>query len=407
MGIGENRADMTFSMALLLVVAPPQDPLVARGFDHFYNVEYQEALKSFQAALEAAPTDPRRRCHVAQTLLFLVMERAGALESELVTGANSFIRRPKAEPRAGEEAYFHEQVDTAIRLTGEVLKSRPNDTAALYSQGVALGLRGTWRFLVKKSWMDALRDITAARKLHNRVAELEPSNVDARMLEGVHDYIVGSLPWGYKVLGFLAGFHGDREAGMRTLRLVAARGNENKVDAAILLGVILRRERRPREVIPMLEELRRRYPRNYLVQFELSQMYADLGDKAKALEALDRLVELKKSGAPGFARVPAERIALSRGVVLFWYEEPAEAVPYLKAAAAGSELLDPNSAQLAWVRLAQCLDMTGKRAEARKAFEKAASLEPPSELTRSARRHIERAFTLADKRKMDLPPPTQ
>lgn len=395
----------TFAFALLLFA--PADPWVAKGFDHFYNVEYADAISAFQKALTANPSDARLRTHLAQAVVFHVMERAGALESELVTGANSFIRRPRMEPLPGEDALFHEQVEAALRLTSATLAKEPNSISALYAQGVALGLRGTWRFLVRKEWMDALRDITAARKAHNRVVELEPGNVDARMLQGVHDYIVGSLPFGYKLLGFLAGFRGDRQQGIDTLRLVAAKGNENKVDAAILLGVILRRERRPREVIPILEDLRGRYPRNYLVQFELSQMYADLGDRDKALAALDRLVHLKRSGAPGFKRVPTERIDVARGNVLFWYEDAAAAVPHLQAAARGSDLLDPNSAELAWVRLGQCLDMTGKRIEARRAFAHAASMKPESELTRMARRFLDRPFTLADKRKMDLPPPTQ
>ncbi len=398
---------MTTLAFALFALAPAQDSWAAKGFDHFYNVEYPDAIAAFQKALTANPSDPRLHTHLAQAVVFHVMERAGALESELVTGANSFIRRPRMEPLPGEDALFHEQIETALKLTAATLAKEPNSVSALYAQGVALGLRGTWRFLVRKEWMDALRDITAARKAHNRVAELDPGNVDARMLQGVHDYIVGSLPFGYKLLGFLAGFHGDRQQGIETLRLVASKGVENKVDAAILLGVILRRERRPREVIPILEDLRSRYPRNYLVQFELSQMYADLGDRDKALASLDRLVQLKRSGAPGFKRVPSERIDLARGNVLFWYEDPAAAVPHLQSAANGAELLDPNSAQLAWVRLGQCLDMTGKRTEARRAFINAASMKPESELTRMARRFIGKPFTLADKRKMDLPPPTQ
>lgn len=397
---------MTFALALL-TLAPPLDPLVIKGFDHFYNVEYTEAISAFQKALAASPGDARRRTNLAQAVLFLVMERAGALESEMVTGANSFIRRPRMEPTAGEEALFMEQIDAALKMTGEALARNPNSPEALYAQGVAYGLRGAWRFLVRKEWLDALRDITSARKAHNRVVELQPANIDARMLEGAHDYIVASLPFAYRVLGFLAGIRGDREEGMKTLRLVASKGDENKVDAAILLGVILRRERRPREVIPILEDLRRRFPRNYLVQFELSQMYADLGDREQALAALDRLVELKKSGAPGFKKVPLERIAVARGNVLFWYEAPGEAVPHLRFAAKGSDLLDPNSAQLAWVRLGQCLDMAGQRGEARAAFLHASSMKPASELTRTARRFIDQKFTLADKRKMDLPPPTQ
>ena len=40
--------------------------------------------------------------------------------------------------------------------------------------------------------------MTAARKLHNRISALEPNNVDARLVQGLHDYIVGSLPWHWR-----------------------------------------------------------------------------------------------------------------------------------------------------------------------------------------------------------------
>ena len=42
---------------------------------------------------------------------------------------------------------------------------------------------------------------------------------DAQLIEGVHDYIVGSLPWAWRMLGFLVGFHGDKERGIRTVVL--------------------------------------------------------------------------------------------------------------------------------------------------------------------------------------------
>ncbi len=70
----------------------------------------------------------------------------------------------------------------------------PNDAAALYAKGVAYGLRSNYYWVVKKSWHDSLRDATNARHVHDRVEELEPNNVDARLVEGLDDYIVGSLP---------------------------------------------------------------------------------------------------------------------------------------------------------------------------------------------------------------------
>jgi tetratricopeptide (TPR) repeat protein len=384
-------------IAALMLFAAALDPVVQTGFDHFYNLEFPEAVAVFRKAVADKPDDADRRNHLAQSVLFQMMFRAGALETELVTGGNAFLRRPKMEPTAEEQKLFADSVEACLRLTSQALARNPNDTTALYAQGVALGLRGTFNFLVRRVWMEALRDLTSARKLHNRVLELDPSNVDARMTQGVHDYVVGSLPWGYRFLGFLAGFHGDRDAGIRALRLVAEKGNINKADAQILLGTVLRRERRPAEVVPLCQSLLARYPRNVIILLELSQMYADLGNKDEALAALDRVEKLKRSGTPGFATLPFERIEFARGNLLFWYEDYDTAIAHLKAATAHADLLDPNSGVTAWLRLGQCLDLKGRRPEAQAAYRAAAAYWPSSDPAREARRYLDRPYTPAMK----------
>lgn len=383
--------------AWLLLAQHFGDPAVERGFDHFYNLEYPQAIAEFRKAIEAAPADPHRHNHLAQAVLFQMMFRAGALETELVTGGNPFLRRPKMEPTAEEQKLFAASVGETLRLTGAALEKNPRDADAMYARGVALGFRGTYNFLVRRAWMDALRDITDARKLHNRVAELDPQNTDALMLQGVHDYIVGSLPWYYRTLGFLVGFRGDRERGIRTVRIVAEKGKWNRVDARILLGVVARRERRPQDAVPIIVELLEKYPRNFLLWFELSQMYADLGRKEDALRALDRIEELKRSGAPGFANLPFERIEFARGNLLFWYDEPEEAVRHLRRATAAAEHLAPNSAVGAWLRLGQCLDLLGQRQEALGAYRNAVKTAPSSYEAKLARRWQSRPFDGAEK----------
>ena len=83
----------------------------------------------------------------------------------------------------------------------------------MYTLGVAHGLRANYNFMVRKAYMDSLKDVTAARKLHSKVVEMDPNYTDARLVEGVHDYVVGSLPFTYKMFGFLVGFHGDKDTG--------------------------------------------------------------------------------------------------------------------------------------------------------------------------------------------------
>ena len=128
--------------------------------------------------------------------------------------------------------------------------------------------------------MDSLRDATTARQLHNKVTELEPANIDARLVQGLTTMWSASLPWHIRMVGFLAGFSGDKERGIRTLEDVARRGKLNDVDAEVLLCAIYRRERSLKKAVPLLQDLIPRFPRNFLFRFELSQMYADLGDSA-------------------------------------------------------------------------------------------------------------------------------
>jgi hypothetical protein len=55
---------------------------------------------------------------------------------------------------------------------------------------------------------------------------------------------------------------------MKTLRLVADKGNINQYDAQVLLAAIYRREKRPKEALPLLNGLIARFPRNYLFRLE-------------------------------------------------------------------------------------------------------------------------------------------
>jgi len=380
---------------------PPLDALVADGFEHFYNIEYPEAISIFQRAIAARPDDPAPYNHLAEAVLFGMMYRCGALESQMVTGGNPFLRRPRMEPTPDEQRLFSSSIDKVLDLTNRTLAAHPNDEDALYAQGVALGFRSTYDYLVRKAWLESLREATTARKLHNRVTEMDPARVDARMMQGAHDYLVGSLPLAYRMIGFLAGFHGDREQGIRTLRMVAEKGVDNKVDAQILLGVIARRERRPWEVIPLIEQLHARYPRNFLVLFELSQMYADMGDKDKALQALDDIDRLKRTGAPGFRTLPEERIQYARGNLLFWYEDFDAAIGQLQRATAHAAALDPNSGPSAWLRLGQCYDIRRRRQDALQAYNAAIAFTPASDPAHEARKYLSSPFTLAEKHAID------
>lgn len=375
-------------MGLLAFSLAAQDTPSARGFDHFYNLEYDQALAEFEKASQQEPNAMGPHNHVAQTLLYREMYRNGALETQLVSGNNPFLRQKKLNPSPQVEKEFSDEIQKAIDLANARLARNASDTSALYARGVAFGLRANYTFLVRKAWRDSLRDATAARKDSNRVTELDPANYDARLIQGVHDYVVGSLPWSWRMLGFLVGFHGDKERGLQTLEEVSRKGKINRFDAEILLCALYRREQQPRKAITLLEELLARFPRNHLLLFEQAQMHSDLGNKEKAIAAIEKVAAMKKDGLPGYAGVPWEKIYFQLGNIQFWYNDLERALDNLKKVTASRNEVDLNTGVLAWMRVGQIYDMTNRRAQAIEAYKRAIAFAPEADAAKESRSYM-------------------
>jgi len=362
--------------------------LVELGYDHFYNLEYDQAIADFERAISLDASVPDYHNHLAQALVFQEMYRNGALESELVSGTNSFLRRPKMNPSPVFEQRFLDEVSKSMQLCDARLAKNPNDIPALYAEGIAYGLRSDYYWVVKKSWRDSLSDATAARRLHNRISLLDPTNVDARMVEGLHDYIVGSLPWHWRMFGFLVGIRGDKEKGIRTVQDVARNGKDNKLDATIFLCALYRRENRPRMAIPLIRELIQRFPRNYILRLELAEMYSMSNDKNDALAALAEVSDLKTHHAPGFDRLTWEKIYYQEGSIQFWYRDLDQALENLTKVVAHAGEVDLNTGAYAFLRIGQIHDMSHRRALAVESYRKAIAYAPEADASQEARKYL-------------------
>ena len=376
------------SFLFLLTLQAADDPSTAAGLDHFYNLEYDQAISAFEAVSQAHPQAPEPHNGIAQSLLYREMLHNGALESELVSGNNSFLRRAKVATSPEIEKRFLTEIGRSTALAQTRLDKNPNDAEALYALGVAIGIKSNYDFLVRKAWRDALSEATTARKLHNRVTELDPANYDARLLQGLHDYIVGSLPWYYKSLGFLAGFHGDKELGLRTLEEVARKGRSNKGDAQILLCALYRREGKTRKALPLLTDVSARYPRNYLFKFEQAQMYSAVGEYKNAIGTLDRVEELKRDQSKGYATLPLEKIQFERATIQFWHGDLEAALTNFKKVTATPAELDLNTGVLSYMRQGQIYDLNGRHPLAIAQYEAAIKFAPQAEAAKESLRYI-------------------
>ncbi|HVW86945.1 MAG TPA: hypothetical protein VHB50_19800 [Bryobacteraceae bacterium] len=382
------------ALCLLLLCTMPARAatnLLEEAYEDFYNLDYDQALADYQTASSASPNDPELHNHVAHTLLYRELFRDGALESELVTGNNSFIRRAKMDPPAEVEKRFFAEIDKSIALCQSLVTKNARDTHALHTLAVAYGLRANYGFLVRKTWMASLSDSSKAHKYDAAVTQIDPGDYDARLIQGVYDYIVGSLPWSMRALGFIAGFHGDKERGIATIEDVAKKGKDNRVDADITLCALYRREGQIRRAIGLVVQLIDRFPRNYLLRFELAQMYGASGQRKNARATLGEIAKRKTENAPGYGRIPWEKIYYETGNMEFWFDDLNAALDNLKKVTespAQLKELDLNTGVLALMRQGQIYDLENRHNLAVPLYREAIQFAPDAEAAKESQHYI-------------------
>src|SRR5512143_151370 len=105
------------ALLMLLVPLSAADVKFSGGLGHFYNLEYQEAIADFRKDIVSNPDVAANYNHLAMAILYREMFRSGALESELVSGRNPFLRRAKMNPSAEDQRHFDESIAKAIELS--------------------------------------------------------------------------------------------------------------------------------------------------------------------------------------------------------------------------------------------------------------------------------------------------
>ena len=262
----------------------PHDPQTDTAFDHFYNMDYDRATQEFEKIVEKHPDDPFAVNHLLTAVLMHDLYDTGAMNTGDYTN-DSFIGRTPRSTKPEVKERIKELARRAENLEEQQLKANPKDVDALYCRGVTRAQFSVYTGLVERAWFSALRNAVGARHDHEHVLELDPNYIDAKMVVGTHNYVIGRLPWSVKVAAALAGLSGSAEKGLEYLRDVARSDGENAVDAKIVLTLFLRREHQYDEALGYMNELSAKYPRNHLFPTEVANLERAAGrlDEAEAV----------------------------------------------------------------------------------------------------------------------------
>jgi tetratricopeptide (TPR) repeat protein len=364
------------------------DPQVEVAFGHFYNLEYDRAVQEFEKVLDRHPSDPSAINHLLTTVLMRELYRMGAMNSGEYAN-DSFIgdAHRTADPKVTER--IRELVSRAEGLEEQQLKVNPNNVDALYARGVTRAQFALYTALVERAWFSALRNAVGARRDHERVLELDPQYVDAKLVVGTHNYVMGSLPWSVKVAVALVGLTGTKEKGLEYLREVADSNGENSVDAKVVLSLFLRREHRYDEARVLMHELAARYPRNYLFPLEEANLLRASGHAPEAAAGYRQVWQNGREGKYG--NLHYELAAWGLGELLRSQKDYAGAASAYELVGQAPEP-DPETLQKANLAAGEMYDLLQKRDLAMKKYETVLAengATPPAE---RAREHIREAY---------------
>jgi tetratricopeptide (TPR) repeat protein len=308
------------------------DPQVRAAYEQFYNLDYIGAVARFERIHEEHPGDPQATAYLLNAEIFQELFRLDMLDTTFyandgfLTGRHATAEDPKKRDKILGLA------DEAVREADWRLSKNPNDADALFARGWVRSLECTYVAMVERRYGAGFRLATKAKDDEVRVLQLDPNYVDAKLVTGVYEYVVGALPWPFKVMIGFAGITGSKTTGLAMLRDAGNGGVITSVESRTVIALFLRREAKYKQAIQVVQGLENQYPHDFLFRLEEANLRKDDGEGMAAVTAYRDV--LGDAARPGyFAEAKLELAYFGLGDALRGQHHYAEAAQaYEKAA---------------------------------------------------------------------------
>jgi hypothetical protein len=258
---GALAADASFSL-------PPLD----HGFQLMYNLDFDHAHNIFSSWEKSHPDDPMGPTAEAAGILFSEFHRLGILESQFFELDKRFENRPKLNADPAVRAQFDAAIGRAQTISRTRLVKNSKDKDGLFALTLTNGLQADYAALIEKRNLASLRYTKQATAWAEQSLAADPSNYDAHIAGGISKYLIGSMAAPVRWLVRLGGVSGDKQAGVKELKLVADRGHYLAPFANILLAIAYVRDHDKLHARELLASLREQFPSNPLFEQEIARL---------------------------------------------------------------------------------------------------------------------------------------
>lgn len=253
--------------------APSVNPVIDRGYRQMYDLNFDEAHKTFAQWERDHPADPIGPVSNAAAFLFAEFDRLNILHSEFFVENSMFHHRPKVTPDAAVRQSFDQELDKSAGLSDKILTQSPDDPDALFAKILTLGLRADYVALIERREFDALKVIKNSRATAERLLMIQPNYYDAYLAIGVENYLFSLKSAPMRWMLQAGGAETDHDRGVADLRLTAEKGRYLNPYARLLLAVAALRDKDLPKARDLLGALAREFPHNRLYAQELAQLH--------------------------------------------------------------------------------------------------------------------------------------
>ncbi len=367
-----------------------REPQVRDAFNRFYNLDYDGALSRFEQIAASHPTDPIATDYVLDCVLFRELYRLDLLDTTFYANDGFLTGKHTVAEDVKVRAQVAELSDKAIDQAEARLKANPKDIDALFARGWARSLRATYLAMVQRSFASGLHLALQARGDHDHVLQLDPNYADAKMVVGIYQYVVGSLPLAFKILIGFTGITGNREKGMELLRDAANRGVITSVESRTSMMLFLRREAKYQEAIQLAQNLSVQYPHDFLYVLEQANLQKDAGNGPQAIATYRKLLE--NARRPGYFINPHLELAwYGLGESLRGQNQYAEAVEAYDHAAE-QPTISPELKRRSLLAAGENYDLLHLRDKAVQQYQQAINAGPETVQADAARKYMRSAY---------------
>ncbi len=244
--------------------SPPQElqALISRGKQEIYHFQLDSALQTFKTAQREFPGYPHGYFYEAYVTTIL-------------------FSQDKTNPEL--DSLLHVTVERSIQV-GESYEDRTDGSAeAIYYLGLSHGIMGIYH-VINRSYLNGYFHGKKGKNYLEKVVRVDSTYYDAYLGLGIFHYYVDLLPGVIQFFAKILGFEGDRQQGMREIRLTAERGNYFQLEARFARAIIryfLEGERT--ESVRTFLELENSYPDNPALTLLLGYYHRRQGRMVQAI----------------------------------------------------------------------------------------------------------------------------